>query len=178
LKRIAMSMCGSQSWLQAAFQAAPRLWLFALLDRRVFARRDDFVQPARCGNCSITEPACLRYARGSVPTLIPQLLLSRDRTRALASKGVGFGSPIRLNFPTPPLRADCCELARSALWGSQSWLQPAFSRLVRRLTNFSGFPSRYMQDTKPKKRCERQCSGYASRLKGGCRHDCLPHCAP
>jgi len=78
---------------------------FVLLSLRVFARSDDFVQPARCGNCSITEPACLR-ARLCRPTLIPQLLRSRDRTRALASKGVGFGSPIRLNFPTPPLRAD------------------------------------------------------------------------
>jgi hypothetical protein len=33
--------------------------------------------------------------------------------------------------------------------------QPAFSRLARPLTNFSGFPSRYLQDTKPKKRCDR-----------------------
>ena len=46
----------------------------------------------------------------------------------------------------------------AALWGSQSWLQPAFSRLVRRLTNFSGFPSRYLHDITPKQRCDRQCS--------------------
>jgi len=25
------------------------------------------------------------------------------------------------------------------LWGSQSWLQPAFSRLPRSMTNFSGY---------------------------------------
>jgi hypothetical protein len=72
-------------------------------------------------------------------------------------------------------RASARLSALALLWGSQSWLQPAFSRLARPLTNFSGFPSRYLQDTKPKKHCDRQCSGFASRLKGGCRHDSLPH---
>jgi len=88
---------------------------------------------------------------------------------ALAFRAAGnlaCGRPFR-----PPL-------GFALLWGSQSWLQPAFSRLARPLTNFSGFPSRYLQDITPKKRCDRQCSGFASRLKGGCRHDCLPHCAP
>jgi hypothetical protein len=64
------------------------------------------------------------------------------------------------------------------LWGSPSWLQPAFSRLARRPTSFSGFPSRFLQDITPEPRCDRKCSGFASRLKGGCRHDCLPHCTP
>src|ERR1035441_1144807 len=40
------------------------------------------------------------------------------------------------------------------LWGSQSWLQPAFSRPLPR---------------------EDLLTSRKSRLKGGCRQDCLPH---
>ena len=51
---------------------------FVLLHLGVFARRDEFLQPAYCGNCGITEPACLR-ARLCRCT---QLLQSRDRKEA------------------------------------------------------------------------------------------------
>jgi hypothetical protein len=65
-------------------------------------------------------------------------------------------------------------------WGSQSWLQPAFSRLSRRLASFSGFAARLLKDTSPKKLLRLELlagPGSKSRLKGGCRQDCLPHFA-
>jgi hypothetical protein len=47
------------------------------------------------------------------------------------------------------------KTGRQELWGSQSWLPPAFSRR---------FFSR-----------QNSCMVSKSRLKGGCRQDCLPH---
>jgi len=66
------------------------------------------------GRRSITEPACLRARL----CRFRRLLQSRDR------KGVGFGSPIRLNF---------CGIA--ALCGRQSCLQAAFQAGVEQATH-------------------------------------------
>jgi hypothetical protein len=144
--------------LQLVVQSASRLWPFKV--RRL---------PPLCGRQSCLQAAFQAASKRpfthfvfSTASCLPGIVQRRPRNLSRIGDG---GLKARLS-------------ALALLWGSQSWLQPAFSRLARPLTNFPGFPSRYLQDPKPKKRCDRQCSGFASRLKGGCRHDCLPHWAP
>jgi hypothetical protein len=75
------------------------------------------------------------------------------------------------------------------LWGSQSWLPPAFNRRSTQLRTGDKIAGATKTSTELEKNVETQGAAFQlaffghedsrsvreSRLKGGCRQDCLPH---